>query len=80
MITKDQYQEFSQSNVYQEMKAAVLEQLSELGAEIINREVPNVNRDQFARGVIRGLQEVLEWRPAFVEDNIIINDTSEEEE
>lgn len=76
IITKDDFYEFKHSTVYQELSASFLERISELGAEIVNREHCNNDRDQLLRGLIKGMVEVLEWEPEFV----ITGNNAEEEE
>ncbi len=69
MISKEEYQGYKQSSVFQEAQGQALEVIEALAAELVNKTTPDVHREQYVRGFIRGLLTMIEWKPdQFTED------------
>jgi hypothetical protein len=62
-VTRDDWIAVRNSAVYQDLQATLREAIGVYGAEVINRETSNTDRDMFVRGSIKALIEVLEWEP-----------------
>jgi hypothetical protein len=81
MISKEDYVAFKQHPVYQESQGVVYETVEAAASELVNKTTPDVNREQYLRGFIRGMLTVLEWEPStFAEDQGETIDNEEIEE
>lgn len=70
MVSKDDWVQIRNSEVWQEHLNSLAEAVSRGGAELINRTEPNEARDMFVRGYVRALIEMMEWEPTFEEVEI----------
>ena len=63
MLAKEEWVAFKHSSPYRELDAVLREAIGTYGAELVNRETSNPDRDMFVRGAIKALIEVMEWEP-----------------
>jgi len=66
MLTKSEWVGWKNDKCYRELDAVLREAIGTYGAELVNREVSNPDRDMFVRGAIKALIEVMEWEPELV--------------
>lgn len=69
MVFKDEFVAFKNSAVYKEMAQVLMDNMSLIAAEIVNRDVPSNDRDQYLKGILAGFRSVLEWQPEFADEN-----------
>lgn len=65
MVHKEEFVSWRNQEVTQELKKELLEAIENAAMEILNRETPNLDRDQFLRGFIKGMNVAIEWVPEF---------------
>lgn len=65
MVHKEEFVSWRNQVVTQELKKELLEAIENAAMEILNRETPNLDRDQFLRGLIKGMNIAIEWNPEF---------------
>ena len=68
MLAKEDWVAYKNSTPYREFDAVLREAIGTYGAELVNRETSNPDRDMFVRGAIKALIEVLEWEPELVSE------------
>jgi hypothetical protein len=69
MVNKADYIGWRDSEVTQVLLQEVKESIESVAAELLTRELPNIDRDTFLKGYLKGLESVLSWRPELKEDN-----------
>jgi hypothetical protein len=69
MVNKADYIAWRDSAVTQSLLTDCKEAIESIAAELLTRELPNIDRDTFLKGHLKGLEAVLSWRPEFAEDN-----------
>jgi hypothetical protein len=69
MVNKADYIAWRDSEVTQTLITDCREAIESIAAELLTRELPNIDRDTFLKGYLKGLEQCLSWRPEFVEDN-----------
>ncbi len=68
MLSKADYIAWRDSKETQEMLADAKEALESAASEMLSREDSHRDRDQFLKGFIKGLEQVMTWRPEFTEE------------
>ncbi len=68
MLSKADYIAWRDSKETQEMLADAKEALESAASEMLSREDYHRDRDQFLKGFIKGLEQVMTWRPEFTEE------------
>lgn len=66
------YEEFVQwqlSGVSNELKEDIKNVMADIAAELVNRERPDADRDQYLRGFMHGLRTLYEWKPTFITED-----------
>jgi hypothetical protein len=79
MITKSEFADWRKADITQEFYKQVLEKVNDYALEIIDKEVPNHEREQLLRGRIQGLYAALKWEPE-VEEEATEVDLEQEDE
>lgn len=69
MVFKEEFIAFKNSAVYKEFAQVLMDNMALIGTEILNRETPNNDRDQYLKGILAGFRSVLEWTPDFADAN-----------
>lgn len=70
MVNKEEFIAWKASVCYNEMMKSISENISGAGAEILNRAVPDNNKDQLLRGFIKGLAAIVDWKPDIYEEPV----------
>jgi len=65
MVTQSEFKQWQQGELYQELKQTIEANISIVASELVGREQPAPDRDQYLRGFVRGLAATLEWKPDF---------------
>ena len=65
MVTQSEFKQWQQGEIFQELKLTIEGNISIVASELVGRETPNPDRDQYLRGFVRGLAATLEWKPDF---------------
>lgn len=65
-VTYEDYVQWKSNEITQQLKQDLAEAMVAAGANIINREEPDANKDQYLRGYITGLRTIFEWSPTKV--------------
>ena len=68
-LSKSDYIAWRDSKETQEIFTELREAAESVAAELLNRESINVDRDQFLKGFLKAIDQVLSWRPEFIEEN-----------
>lgn len=68
MVNKADYIQWRDGEVTKQLFKDATEAIETSAAELLARELPNIDRDTFLRGYIKGLGEILTWRPEFPEE------------
>jgi hypothetical protein len=66
--TRVEFANWRASQCYQELVGQIQEQAEVAATEILNRSEPNVARDQFLKGFVNAMSEVVAWSPEFIEE------------
>lgn len=69
MVNKSDFIQWRDSALTKELFENLREAVEMVASEILTREDYNSDRDQFLKGYIKGIDQVLSWRPEFVEEN-----------
>lgn len=69
MVNKSDYIQWRDSSLTKELFENLREAVEIVASEILTREDYNSDRDQFLKGYIKGIDQVLGWRPEFIEEN-----------
>jgi hypothetical protein len=69
MVNKADYIAWRDGAITQELIRDCKEAIESIAAELLTRELPNIDRDTFLKGHLKGLEAVLTWRPELAEDN-----------
>lgn len=65
MVSKDDYIAWRNQEVTKEFYKDIGESSTDIGAEILNRVLSDVPRDQYLKGFIAGLSSAVSWKPEF---------------
>ena len=68
-LSKSDYIAWRDSKETQELFVELQEAAESVASEVLQREDPNIDRDQFLRGFLKAIDSVLSWRPEFIEEN-----------
>lgn len=69
MVNKSDYIQWRDNGLTKELFENLREAVEIVASEILTREDYNSDRDQFLKGYIKGIDQVLSWRPEFIEEN-----------
>lgn len=64
-VAKEQYVDWKNHPVTKEVFANIADVASDEAAKLINRRQEDWSDDQYVRGFIRGIQEIIDWTPEF---------------
>lgn len=73
-VPKDEWIAFQQSGVRAELDNDIKEVMAGIASEIVNRERPDADRDQYLRGFLHGLRTIYEWTPDLINAEDTIED------
>ena len=68
MVTKSEFSDWVQGTVTQDLFKTLLEQANFAVAEVINRSEVNVGKDQYLKGAVNTISQIMAWRPEFSDD------------
>ena len=69
MVNKADFISWRDSEVTQQMLKEVTETIESVASELLSRELPNLDRDTFLKGYLKGLSELASWRPVDFEED-----------
>lgn len=69
MVNKSDFIQWRDGEITKELFDNLREAVEIVASEILTREDYNSDRDQFLKGYIKGIDQVLSWRPDFIEEN-----------
>lgn len=69
MVNKSDFIQWRDGEITKELFNNLREAVEIVASEILTREDYNSDRDQFLKGYIKGIDQVLSWRPDFIEEN-----------
>lgn len=67
-VTKQEFSDWRDHPISADLLTSINEQCNKIVEEILNRPDPNVNRDQYLKGMLAGFSQVVGFTPDFVED------------
>lgn len=79
-ISKQDFLEWREHKCTQELKASLLDTISIMGGNLLNRESSDPYRDQFEKGYIQGLNASVEWTPDLTQEEGSSSGDEEEEQ
>jgi hypothetical protein len=68
-ITKSDYVQWRDTPVTVQFKKEMLEVVEEVVASLVNYAGDDSKADKEKKGIIKGVQWLLDWRPTFIEEN-----------
>lgn len=77
MITKEEFIDWRNCNTHTEFQAEFMEAVLRATEEIVTRHSTNVDRDQFLKGYLNGIQACMDWQPEYIEDNRSLDEQEE---
>jgi hypothetical protein len=69
-VTKAEFSDWRDHPISKELLESINEQCNKIVEEILNRQDPNVNRDQYLKGMLSGFSQVVGFTPDWVEDKV----------
>jgi hypothetical protein len=67
-IEKSDYVDWRENSVTQAYRKAIQEAVETLVGRLVSSQDSDYAQDQYLRGWVRGMVEVLEWEPEFTEE------------
>jgi hypothetical protein len=68
-LSKSDYIQWRDSKETQELMKELGEAAESVAQEVLTREDYNSDRDQFLKGYLKAIDQVIGWRPEFIEEN-----------
>jgi hypothetical protein len=68
-LSKSDYIQWRDSKETQQLLTELREAAEGVAQEVLTREDFNSDRDQFLKGFLKAIDQVIGWRPEFIEEN-----------
>ena len=69
MVNKSDFIQWRDSEITKVFIEELREAAEGTAQELLTRETSNYDRDQFLKGFLKAIDQVIGWRPEFIEEN-----------